>query len=524
MKTILRKLTIIVFCILLFYSPVFKLDLKSQELSNNDYTLLKVCEGIIQLFEQYPDSIWPGYDLSQRPFMVYMPGRYALLFNYPKEVDGFYPYPADWPDLGTKVQFYPGQYKDLAGQLAFELSIDSVKVAAVPFMEKLAVDLFGFIVHENFHQFQFRAFGEIPWEREERYPIEDKENTALAYLEMRLLMDALNSAYVNNREQTDEYLRQFVAVRNYRWQKSDPFIARYEQGEEINEGTAKYVEIKGTALMRQLKYKSWLSGLTTPLSEDFSSISMPGYLLEDFQKRITGNSVSPEDVPRNRIYPVGFAQGFLLDYIPIDWKNRAQEAGEKFTFAKLFKEYLGVNEGEYDSLLMKAKEHYSYENVLASTDSLILEYLEGYEKELGAFEAHSGYRVEIDLSSKNLRRSRSSSARKWIVDKGTREFRNHYNIYDLENQELLLQVHDTGLLEENDWDRRKKKVVFFIPEITSLLLDGKSVKLKKDTQYRFQNIEMLGDNLKLSYSREGKITLSDHRVWIDLMPESILER
>jgi hypothetical protein len=110
------------------------------------------------------------------------------------------------------------------------------------------------------------------------------------------------------------------------------------------------------------------------------------------------------------------------------------------------------------------------------------------------------------------------------VDQGTREFRNHYNIYDLENKELLLQVHDTGLLEENDWDRRKKKVVFFIPEITSLLLDGKSVKLKKDAQQRFKNIEMLGDNLKLSYSREGKITLSDHRVWIDLMPESILER
>jgi hypothetical protein len=524
MKTVTQKLTITVLCILLFYSPIFKVDLRSEELSQNDYTLLKVCEGIIQLFKQYPDSIWPGYNLSERPFMVYMPGKYALLFNYPKNIDGFTPYPADWPDLGTKVQFYGGQYKDLAGQLAFELSIDSVKVAAVPFMEKSEVDLFGFIVHENFHQFQFRAFGEIPWEREERYPIEDKENTALAYLEMRLLMDALSSAYADKREQTEEYLRQFVAVRNYRWQKGDPFIARYEQGEEINEGTAKYVEIKGTALMRQPKYKSSLSGLTSPLSEDFSSISMPGYFLEDFQKRITGNSISPEDVPRNRIYPVGSAQGFLLDYLRIDWKNQAQKAGEEFIFAKLFKEYLGIDESQYDSLLTKAKKHYNYENVLASADSLILEYLDGYKKELKSFETQAGYRVEIDLSSKNLRRSRSSSAKKWIVDQGTKEFRNHYNIYDLENKDLLMQLHDSGLLEENDWDKRIKKVVFFIPEINSISLDGEPFELKEGIQYQFNNIEMLEENLKLSYSKVGKITLSGHKVWIDLMPESILER
>lgn len=524
MKTILRKLIVIVFCIPLFYSPIFKVDLRSEELSENDYTLLKVCEGVIQLFKQYPDSVWPGYDLSQRPFMVYMPGRYALLFNYPKAVAGFSPYPQNWPDLGTEVQFYQGQYKDLTGQLAFELSIDSVKVAAVPFMEKPAVDLFGFIVHENFHQLQFGAFGEIPWEREERYPIEDRENTALAYLEMRLLMDALSSAYVNNREKTERYLRQFVAVRNYRWQKGDPFIARYEQGEEINEGTAQYVEMKSISLMSKLKYNSSFDNLSSTISKDLSSISMPEYLLENFQGRITGNSVSPEDVPRNRIYPVGSAQGFLLDYLQIDWKSQAQKAGKEFTFAKLFKEYLGTDESQYDSLLIRAEGYYNYENVLGSTDSLILEYLKGYEKELGVFEAQSGYRMEIDLSSKNLRRSRSSSARKWIVDQGTREFRNHFNIYVLENKDLLLQVHDTGLLEENDWDKRIKKVGFFIPVINSISLDGKPIELKEGIQYQFKNIEMLGDNFKLSFSKGGKIILSDHRVWIDLMPESILER
>ncbi|MCJ7459653.1 MAG: hypothetical protein MUP17_11780, partial [candidate division Zixibacteria bacterium] len=305
MKTVVRLFSFPVLLFLIICPLLFAEDLKSKKLSDNDYTALKICERVIQLFKQFPDSVWPGYNLAQRPFIVYIPDRWALLFNYSKETDDFTSYPKDWPDLGTQVLFHSGQYKDLAGQLVFDFPIDTLKVAAVPLTGKSDVELFAFIVHEAFHQYQGSSFGEIPWEREEKYPIQDSQNTALTYLEMRLLIDALRASEKDQIRKCREYVKQFVAVRSYRWQNVDPFVAKYERGQEINEGTAKYAELKGISLVKELEYKSSLAGLTSPLFEDFSFILMPEYLLADFQARITDSSVSPEDMPRNRIYPVG---------------------------------------------------------------------------------------------------------------------------------------------------------------------------------------------------------------------------
>jgi len=39
-------------------------------------------------------------------------------------------------------------------------------------------------------------------------------------------------------------LKEFIAVRNYRWKHADNYVRKYEQGQEINEGTARYVEMK----------------------------------------------------------------------------------------------------------------------------------------------------------------------------------------------------------------------------------------------------------------------------------------
>jgi hypothetical protein len=524
MKAIITLFMVPVLYLSVICSPLWADDLKNDKLSDQDLNALKVCEGVIQLFKQFPDSVWPRYNLAKKPFIFYMPER-AFLFNYSKEIEGFTAYPKDWPNLGTDVLIHEGLYKDLAGQLGFGLSIDTVDVAAIPFFEKANVELFGYIVHENFHEYQqygeHPAFGEIPWEREELYPIQDRQNTSLAYLEMRLLMDALNMMKIDNKKKCEEYLKQFIAVRDFRWKQSDPFVKRYEQGEEINEGTAKYVEAKSVSLVSKLKYHSSLDGLTTPLVKDFDSLSLFGYLMDDFQIRITGNSISPVDVGRYRIYPVGSAQGVLLDYLNINWKDKAQKAGPEFTYAQLFKENLKVEESQLEGLIKKAKKNYDYEKVLASTDKLIQEYTEGYNKDLASFEAQTGYRIEIELISKNLSRSSSSSAKKWVVDQGTKSLRNPYDVYVLKsilNTDLLLEVHDTGLLEENDWDARTKKVVFFVPEITSMALDGMPLKPVEGTPYQFKNIEVVGENFKFSYGKEGTIIIANHKVGINLIP------
>jgi hypothetical protein len=517
LKKIVQLLQLSAFCLLFICSILLAQDIKTEKLSEEDYTALKVCEGVIQLFQQFPDSVWPGYNLAQRPFIIYVPERWVLLFNYLKETDDFTSYPKDWPNLGTQVLFHSGQYEDLAGQLVFDLPIDSVKMAAIPFSGKSEVELFAFIVHEAFHQYQGSAFGEIPWEREEKYPIQDSQNTALAYLEMRLLMDALRASEKDQTRKCREYVKQFVAVRSYRWQKGDPLVAKYEQGQEINEGTAKYAELRSIVLFKELEYKSSLAGVTKPLFEDFSSVTMPEYLLADFQARITDSSVSPEDMPRNRIYPVGAAQGFLLDYFKINWKKKAQQAGYEFSFAQLFNQYLGVKKGQVEKLVKKAKKEYGYELVLASTDKLIQEYLSGFNKELESFEAQPGYRIEIELNTNGLSRSRSSFAKNWVVDKGARELRNHYNVYVLKNSLLNLQLHDIGVYEQNNWDARVKKVAFFVPELSSITLDGKPVTLREGDEVRFKEMEVNGDTWKFTCEKEGTIQISDHRVKINLL-------
>ena len=68
MKTTIAFFLVSVLCLSFNYSPLLAEDLKSDQLSDQDLDALKVCEGIIQLFKQYPDSVWPGYNLAQKPF------------------------------------------------------------------------------------------------------------------------------------------------------------------------------------------------------------------------------------------------------------------------------------------------------------------------------------------------------------------------------------------------------------------------------------------------------------------------
>jgi translation elongation factor P/translation initiation factor 5A len=74
------------------------------------------------------------------------------------------------------------------------------------------------------------------------------------------------------------------------------------------------------------------------------------------------------------------------------------------------------------------------------------------------------------------------------------------------------------LLDENDWDARTKRIVFFVPEIASILLDGKPIENREKSQHQFKEIEISGSNLKFSYCKEGTITINDRDIRINLIP------
>lgn len=67
----LRVISLFVFAGLLVVvlSVLFVGNLDGDQPNQDDYTALAVCEGVVQLFKQFPESVWPGCDLSQRPLI-----------------------------------------------------------------------------------------------------------------------------------------------------------------------------------------------------------------------------------------------------------------------------------------------------------------------------------------------------------------------------------------------------------------------------------------------------------------------
>jgi hypothetical protein len=498
-------------------------DQRKENLSGAEQASLKALAGIMHLFKQSSSEIWPGFDLSKKEFIFYLPDRWVLLLNPSSDVKDFKSYPKDWPDIGSPALFHSGQYKILIGQLAFYFQIGSVRTVAIGMPEEMiismpdpAVYLFGFIAHEAFHQYQYDSFGEIPWEREEKYPILDVENTALAYLEMKLLEEAISSVYANKKKEVEESAKKFVAVRNHRWKMADPFVRQYERGMEINEGTAQYVQTKSVELFKKTKLNQSDNELLRSLKKDFSNISMPDYLLDNFQKRMTGDSIIPDDMPRNRIYPVGAALGFLMDYFEIDWKAKAQTNPSEFAFAKLFSEHFKLDDKQISVLLNRAKAKYGYEEIVAFTKVLIDSYFDWYRKDLEEFNKQSGHRIEISFAYKSISRSRSSMTKKWLVDKGRISLCKHYKVYTLKNESLHFNLKKAGLYEENEWDEKKKKVVFYADEISSLSLDGSLLELIDVEKHPFKEIEIKGNNFDFHSQGAGSISISKKHVRIRL--------
>jgi len=447
--------------------------------------------------------------------MVYVPGEWALLINYPRTPQGFMPFPSEWPSIGTQAWLYPGEYNNLAGQLAFAVDVDSIRVSAVPLMDKPDEEMLAFLIHETFHEYQYDAFGEIPWAREEKYPIQDAENSALACLEMIILMDAVQAADEGDAELCREAVRQFVAVRNYRWRQADPFVAEYEQGQEIREGTAKYVELRSLSFLRPGTCDPPGGAISLP---ETVFRPLPRTIMKDLSDKLTGGALAPREVARNRIYPVGSALGFLLDYFGVDWKAQAQQAGTEFKFADILSGYLNVSANEIDQLVVQAKEAYSYDQIEYITNSLVQQYDAGYRTELAGFEAQTGFRVEVSLSSNGVTRSRSTTAPRWLMDNGAVDFCNQYDMYSLQSDELVLQVHDAGILERNDWERKIRAVTFYVPVPPTIIIDGTRTDHLPGRTVSFMNIDVHNDRLKFTYHQSGTVQFTAPGIVVNLLP------
>ncbi len=504
-------------------------------LTDMELDILRVCEGVLQLFASHADDIWPGYDLSERPFLVYIPERWALLLNCGNAAEGFGPPPRDWPDLGAEVCFKEGQVGNLVGQLAFGYDAGGVRTVAVGFpesmsesFEDLELKMFAYVVHEAFHEYQNEVFGDIEWAREQEYPIEDVENAALAYLEMALLVEAIEAAWADDADLASEATAQFVAVRAHRWARADSFIAIYEGGKETREGTARYVELRCLDFARELDYESSVPGAPL-LRDDLAHAALPGYLLDDFRESMVDGAIPMEDLPRNRIYPVASAQGFLLDYFDVDWQPEAEQSTSDFTYARLLRERLELTEEDHAALIEAAKARHGYTELMGAAGTSIENHISAYREALAVFEQQQGSRIEIAFDTNGLYRSRATSATRLVVDRGAHELCDRYDVYTLERDGTFLELHDVGLLEVNDYDGYRKTVVFYATSVETITVDGDAIAApasatpvpnQRDAEARrFIALRIAGDGFELTHEGPGTVALAAGSIVVDLTAE-----
>ncbi len=490
-------------------------------------TLLKVIAGIHFTFKYYSNEIWPGYDLSEEPFVAYMPNDFVLFVNGKRPPEGFKPYPTDWAKIGARAFIHYGVYRNLVGQFAFNFQIDSVTTFAMGLPKNLlfslknpSYTLLSTTIHEGFHQYQHTHFGEIPWAREELYPILDLENTALASLEMQILKKSLDYLFApNNENRLKTLAKEFAAVRNYRWNHAESFVKKYEQGQEINEGTARYVEMKAMECFLKLDPSKIQNKLLREIKADMSGESIKNLLLSDMNARLNGLSVSPENMLRNRIYPVGATLGFLMDRFGIDWKGKFQAAGGKISFLQLLKERFNLDSTELSELFEKAKKEFNYSKILSSAESQINEYFAEYKKALQKFNNQKGIRIEIRLSNNGIQRFRSTKSKKWVVDNGKKLLCLDYNLYSLKSLnggKTLLVIRDKAVFDVNDWKTRNKKVVFYCDSPPNLKLNDSTVTFVGNFNRDFKEIKLTGNNFKFTAKTKGKITFEKKGIKIFL--------
>ena len=185
-------------------------------------------------------SFWPNFDPISIPLAIY-DGEKTYLFRHPGAPEGF-----------RKVEnsergelFYRGRHPavtanssaDIGGTMTATLLVDDVSP------EQTIRALAGIALHEAFHVFQRERHPD--WAANEAdlfvYPIDDSELLILRRMETEALRRALGDS---DAMKSKCWASRALALRMKRFTRMDAKFAKYEQGTEMNEGLATYVQLQ----------------------------------------------------------------------------------------------------------------------------------------------------------------------------------------------------------------------------------------------------------------------------------------
>ncbi|HEY3315107.1 MAG TPA: hypothetical protein VGL40_07520 [Bacillota bacterium] len=323
-----------------------------------DETEALVCLRELLALARAAAPVWPGWDPSTIPFLLYKPSGSAFLVNHPFPPAEFYVINAG--DSLGRVYGYHGELRKLRRTGSSEINGFETVVVPIAFgsgldrSEAFLAELAG----EAFHRHQ-EGLGIVPplTAMADAYPDLSAENNALGNLEGRVLFEAMASARQPEvvREALAPVAREFLAVRQARRAGLPWEMAQYEETVELCAGPATYVEDRLLDFGSQAPYRSsreWRELLGR------ERLDYGGALLEKRLERLKSINARGEGATYDRFVLTGSAIAHLLDVLEPRWPARVLGAGASLTAT--LAEVAAFQPAAGPGLLAKAQENHAY--------------------------------------------------------------------------------------------------------------------------------------------------------------------
>jgi len=366
-----------------------------------DPLLIAEANEVWHLIASRSNPIWPGWDASTTPLLLYLPGEQDVLINHPHPPQGFRRYdgPVQFPGWQIYVKDGPtlididGQNtsKDVAGvrtlvvadtlsnlrQQVFGLVADprptQDKFQTFKYSD-LATDPYfqlSLVAHEAFHVYQDKMAADK--EADEwlllYYPVLSVQNNVGFALEGSALADALRATDAAGLRRA---ALRWLALRKDRRSFLPGKAVAYEDGVEFTEGLAVYTEYR---LFQVLEGRQ--PGAAMSWAQGFAGYGNLAHQREDLinlMVRHTSGAINVNNDPygtaplRMRLYYSGMAMAVLLDRLSPGWQSRifAPDA----TLTSLLEEALWPSAAELSQALTETRREEAYAELLTNKTKL----------------------------------------------------------------------------------------------------------------------------------------------------------
>lgn len=378
-----------------------------------------------------PDNpVWPDWDASDTPLLLYLPGRQELLINHPRPPEGFRPYDGPLTFPGGRIAVREGEtlVKADGQNTSMEVAGVHTLVVADPLsnlrrsvaglledprsaaekartleFETLLADPYqqlALVVHEAFHVFQRRVAPDRGANEMLllSYPVLSIENNVGFGLEASALAAAIDA---RDDAAFRAAARRWLAIRLERRRLLPARAIQYEDGTEFNEGLAKYTEFR---LFQALEGRTPSPDLVRAQGfAGYRDLSLQrGRLVREMTRNLRGE-VNVNNDPygtaplRMRLYYSGMAIGVLLDRLSPGWTRDVIATDSSLT--ALARAALGATPEALATALAEARADTAAAALRAAKTRLAEEGRAHAAAKLAALERGPGTKLVVDYAS-----------------------------------------------------------------------------------------------------------------------------